>query len=68
MIDIQIMSFKQVLRITDYDGLYHLLLRLHVASISNEITLVGDHKQSSIYIVNGYHARTPTSKQLLTIN
>ena len=37
------------LSITDNEWLFHLMLRLHVASELNEITLVGDHTKSGIY-------------------
>ena len=35
-------------RLTDYEGLFHLMLRLHVASTSNEITLFGNHMKSDL--------------------
>ena len=36
------------LKLTDYEGLFHLMLRLHVASTSNEITLIGDNMKSDL--------------------
>ena len=52
---------------TDFEGLFHLMLRLHVASTSNEITLVGDHTKSGIFPMD-IMPETPTFKQLLTFN
>ena len=34
--------------LTNYEGLFRLMLQLHVASTSNEITLVGDYMKSDL--------------------
>ena len=36
------------LSLTDYEGLFHLMLRLHVALASNEITLIGDYMKNDL--------------------
>ena len=36
------------LSLMDYEGLFHLMLQLHVASTSNEITLIGNHMKSDL--------------------
>ena len=46
---------------------FHLMLRLHVASTSNEITLFGPHMKSDL-LPTGIMLETPTIKQRLTLN
>ena len=54
IIDIQIC-------LTNYEGLFHLMLRLDVASTSNEIIMIGIHMNKGNvtihYVTDGYYAR-----------
>ena len=44
----QVMTDIQ-LRLPDYEVLFHLMLRLYVASTLNEITLVGDYMEEGLF-------------------
>ena len=55
------------LSLMEYKWLFHLMLRLYVASKSNEITLFGPYMKSDL-LPTGIMLETPTIKQQLTFN